>query len=222
MKKKLINYNDRLYKLNNEALRRLISEDSNIGPEAKIKEIISVEDMGNMLSTIKNWYYGNSGTDDIESLQKITHYYGVPVTKILIQTDETWEYVEEAKKKPGERTLEASKEVIKRWLIEAPADNPDYVEAKGIEKYIDQFPKGLYKIFLFYIVCVWPCTFDFQTYVCISPLMLLLIIEYAKLILTPYFKKKKGINIWQIVSFLVEAAILITMAIDIISYYIYI
>ena len=97
MAKKLIFYEGKFYKLNNEELRKLISENCDVGPEAQIREIIKKEDMGEKFQTIKNWYYGTSGTEDIQSLEKIAHFYDVPVTNILTETDQTWEYIEEAK-----------------------------------------------------------------------------------------------------------------------------
>ena len=219
MAKKLIFYEGKFYKLNNEALRILISENSNVGPEAQIREIIKKEDMGEMFQTIKNWYYGTSGTQDIQSLKKIAHFYDVPVTKILTETDQTWEYIEEAKNKPNERTYEAAKEIIRRNFYESPVDDPDYEQQKGFKKFNDRIPKSMPRIFLFYFVFFWTCTLDFRIFMQIAPVMIFFTLEYIRFFINPYFMQKKSTQIWRTIIFLLETTVLIKMFIDIAKHY---
>lgn len=221
MARKLIERNGKKYKLHNEALRKLIMPDGcEQGLESRIRDIIQTENMGDMLGTIKQWFYNNNGTSDIESLEKIAHYYHVPVETLLIETDEVWEHFEKANSISEKRTYEASLENIKNGIIKATADDPNYKKGNGLKGIRALLPKGISKILIAVLLMIWALTFDLVTVAQIAPGALFLIIEFYSFFLKSYFKKEG--NLYRNLHFVrrfSEIALISIMIKDILIYY---
>lgn len=182
MAKNLIIYNGRKYVFNRESFKKkMIPEDCTESLKQRINKMIEQEGMTVSFETVKAWYYGNNGTDDIENLKKAAHFLDTEVTAFLSETDEIWECIQDANSYSEERTLLASLANIKNWMMTAAKDTPGYKERKGILGIIDRYPSGLPCIFIIYVInslLLW--VLDIEVLAMISPLMLLLLMEWGR------------------------------------------
>lgn len=117
MKRKFIEKDNKKYVLNSEAFRKAteqLLEDRSLN--SILRDMIEVENLTVSLETVKAWYYGNNGTDDIENVSKIASYLHIEEEKLLIQTDEIMILFSDANSVSKKQTLRASLYNISRWI----------------------------------------------------------------------------------------------------------
>ena len=197
MAKKLIYYDNRYWKFSQEVFRKkLLPENSTTSLKERINDLIQTEEMTVSYETIKAWYYQNNSTTDIENIQKIAHYLDIPVTDLLIQTDEVMEHISAAMQIDSKRTFAAAADAFLTWLASSPSDAPDYEPPKNkLQKFKDSIPPIIWGIaavvlFPFLVHCTVPDSSEVERmdFVYCSFLLYFFAVEFACFLLCPYFK----------------------------------
>lgn len=210
--KTLYEYNGSHYKFNNQKFSDLFMPDNLDMSRAKRKrDLLQKEDMATTEQTVEAWYKNISSPSDICIVQQIAHYLDVDTTELLIETDEVMEHIKEASTLSNKRTIEASIEHFKNWMISTSSDNPEFT-ASGIKRITGYLPKGLPIIIMINVCILWLIELDISTQITIAPFVLLISIELLRFCRFSYFKKKSRlIKIWSFIERIIEFFLLSNM-----------